>query len=262
MTTDERRRRASGRGVAAWVAAGLLCAWTASADVIVLRDGARVTTSGEWEVRGATVVFHDERGRLRSLQLAQVDLEASRRETARVREAARQRSHEEATAAETEPAAPRRPVLVLTDADVEHVRPDGPAHEDGGGDTDAAEEEATAAVVVTEWSQQADPDTGGVTLRGSVRNTSGDTVGSLRVLIELYDAEGTQLASTTAAVQPPALTPRASGRFQVRVPGVPDFDDARFHVDSVALATQEPQPAVVPQRAYESRQSAEEPDTP
>lgn len=260
MATDERRRRASGRGVAAWVAAGLLCAWTASADVIVLRDGARVTTSGEWEVRGATMVFHDERGRLRSLQLEQVDLEASRRETAR--EAARQRSHEEPAAAETEPAAPRRPVLVLTDADVEHVRPDGPAREVGGGDTDAAEEEEATAVVVTEWSRQADPDTGGVTLRGSVRNTSGDTVGSLRVLIELYDAEGTQLASTTAAVQPPALTPRAGGRFQVRVPGVPDFDDARFHVDSVALATQEPQPAVVPQRAYESRQSAEEPDTP
>lgn len=257
MATNERRRRASRRGVAAWVAAGLLCAWTASADVIVLRDGVRVATSGEWEVRGATVVFHDERGRLRSLQLEQVDLEASQRETARAREAARQRSHEGPAAAETEPATPRRPVLVLTDADVEHVRPDGRAREDGGGDADAAEEEAATAVVVTEWSQQVDPDTGGVTLRGSVRNTSGDTVGSLRVLIELYDAEGTQLASTTAAVQPPALTPRAGGRFQVRVPGVPDFDDARFHVDSVALTTEEPQPAVVPQRAYESRQDGD-----
>lgn len=68
-----------------------------------------------------------------------------------------------------------------------------------------------------------------------------------------------QLASTTAAVQPPALTPRASGRFQVRVPGVPDFDDARFHVDSAALATQQPQPAVVPGRARGTRQDAEEP---
>lgn len=258
MSVDERRRRASGRGIAAWVAAGLLYACTASADVIVLRDGARVTTSGGWEVRGATVVFHDERGRLRSLQLEQVDLDASRRETAR--EAARQQ-RQRAPAEYTEPAAPRRPVLVLTDDDVEHVRPDDPAPEDGDS-ADPAGEKAAAAVVVTEWSRQVDPDTGGVTLRGSVRNTSGDTVGSLRVLIELYDAEGTQLASTTAAVQPPALTPRASGRFQVRVPGVPDFEDARFHVDSVALATQEPRPAVVPQRAYESRQPAEEPDSP
>lgn len=259
MANSEGRKRARVGGIGVWVVAGLLSVAGAAADVIVLRDGVRVATSGPWEVRGATVVFHDERGRLRSLQLDQVDLAASRRETARARETAGQRRHEE-PAAETEPAAPRRPVLVLTDADVEHVSPDDPAR--GDGDADAAEDDAAAAVVVTEWNRQVDPDTGGVTLRGSVRNTSGDTVGSLQVLIELYDAEGTQLASVTAAVQPPALTPRASGRFQVRVPGVPDFDDARFHVDSVALATQEPQPAVVPQRAYESRQSAEEPDTP
>lgn len=260
MATHERQRRVGGRGLATWVAAGLLCACTASADVIVLRDGVRVSTSGQWEVRGPIVVFHDERGHLRSLQLEQVDLEASRRETERARQAARQRRQRAPEA--DEPAATRRPVLVLTDDDVEHVSPDDPAREGGGDDDSAEEEDEATAVVVTEWSQQADADTGGVTLRGSVRNTSGDTVGSLRVLIELYDAEGAQLASTTAAVQPPALTPRASGRFQIRVPGVPDFDDARFHVDSVALATQEPRPAAVPGRANESRPNAEEPDTP
>lgn len=252
MAIGEERKRVGARGLAAWVAAGFLSAWGASADVIVLRDGARVETSGAWEVRDATVVFRDENGRLRSLQLEQVDLAASRRATTRARREARPRRR----------AAREAPALVLTDADVEHVDPQAPAGDADGDDGDASAEQEAAAVVVTEWTQQVDPDTGGVTLRGSVRNTGGDTVGSLRVLVELYDAEGAQLASTTAAVQPPALTPRASGRFQVRIPGVRELTDARFHVDSVALTAQEPPPAVVPQRAYESRQDAENPNTP
>ncbi len=254
-----------GRGVpllaAPCLAAALLCGAAVYGDVLVLRDGSRVATAGPWEVREATVVFRDTANRLMSLQLAQVDLEASRRETARARrETARppRESSGDSVARSRPPA-----VFTLTDADVKHAAPESPRNEEAGATEETAEEpEASGPVVVTEWAKQVDPSTAGVTLRGSVRNTGADTVGGIRVTVELYDAEGAQVGTTTATVEPPALTPGASGRFQVRVLDVLDFEDARFQVDTVALVTQEQQPAVVPHQVYESRRRAGEPDSP
>lgn len=241
------------------LATALLFGVSAYADVLVLRDGSRVTTAGRWEVRETTVVFRDAGHRLLSLQLAQVDLEASRRETARAKSEAkpppRQSSGDRAP--QSRPAA----VFTLTDADVEHVPPQDLRNEEAGAtEGGAAEPEASGPLVVTEWAKQVDPAIPGVTLRGSVRNTGPDTVGGIRVTVELYDAEGVEVGSTTATVEPPALTPGASGRFQARAPDVLDFADARFQVEALALVTQEQQPAVVPHQVYESRRRAEQPD--
>jgi len=90
----------------------------ARADWLVLRDAGKVETRGPWQERGKLVVFTDGAGKLRSLRAAQVDLEASRAETAAA--AAR------AAAPSPSPAGRRAPVLVLTDEQVAHASPEEP----------------------------------------------------------------------------------------------------------------------------------------
>jgi glutaredoxin len=107
-------------------AAALLLALAAAAgaDVLVLRDGARVESRGAWQEKGRQVVFTDAGGKLCSLRLADVDLDASRAATAA---AAR-------PAAPAPPAAPtvdERPVVLALDADDLGI---GPAFEPDLGD--------------------------------------------------------------------------------------------------------------------------------
>jgi glutaredoxin len=118
----------------------------AGADWLVLRDGARVETRGEWEVKGKLVVFHNTGGKLASLRLSEVDLEASDAATAEAVEAAKR-----AAAREAEPEKPpekREPVLVLTDADVGHVDPDALA---AGPGTEGARTEPRVILYATSW---------------------------------------------------------------------------------------------------------------
>ncbi len=105
------RRRLAPAAVCAGLA--LLCPPPAPADWLVTREGHRIETDGSWKVKGRIVVYTDPGGTLSSLRLGEVDLEASE-------------------AASEEPAAPspaakkpakksverRKPVLVLTDADI------------------------------------------------------------------------------------------------------------------------------------------------
>ena len=65
--------------LAAILAAGP--ALPAKADWLVTREGARVETQGAWKVKGKLVVFHTSTGKLSSLRVAEVDLDASRRAT-------------------------------------------------------------------------------------------------------------------------------------------------------------------------------------
>jgi glutaredoxin len=91
------------------LAAALLTAAAAGADVIVLRDGSRVETRAGWQERGRQVVFTDLDGKLCALRLADVDLDASRAATAA---AARP-----AAPAATKPAAAPAVVLDLDEND-------------------------------------------------------------------------------------------------------------------------------------------------
>ena len=53
----------------------------AKADWLITREGARVETQGAWKVKGKLVVFETADGKLSSLRVADVDLDASRRAT-------------------------------------------------------------------------------------------------------------------------------------------------------------------------------------
>jgi glutaredoxin len=64
-----------------WLFAGVAIFWTVSpagADSLVLMDGTRLETRGEFKVKGRQVVFTDVQGRLKALPLAEVDIEASK----------------------------------------------------------------------------------------------------------------------------------------------------------------------------------------
>lgn len=89
------------------LAVALLSAGVLQADSLVLRDGSHIETRGPYEVQGRRVVFTDHRGQLSALRLEEVDLEASRKLA------------EAPPAAPTEPKTQPKPVLTLTNKDVE-----------------------------------------------------------------------------------------------------------------------------------------------
>lgn len=60
----------------------LLVAGDVGADILVTREGDRIETDGPWKVNGRQVVFTAANGRLSSMRLSQVDLEASEEATA------------------------------------------------------------------------------------------------------------------------------------------------------------------------------------
>ncbi len=239
------RRRGSlpgRRTLPALAAAGalaLLAAAPAGADWLVTRDGERIETKGEWQVKRALVVFHLPSGELASLKLADVDLEASREATAA---AARP-----ASAAAPAPKEAAKPVLVLTDADVAHVRPatasEASAEEAAESDEDSGEpgEEGEAAeaaperLVVTGWGEVDDPQVAGVTITGQVRNASADVTASTTVTVKLYDADGEILASAQARLTASTLTPGQTANFRAAFPSIFTYETVRFETDSVPL---------------------------
>ncbi len=119
---------------------GLLAfAPAAAADWLVTADGDRVETVGPWEVKGRQVVFRDAAGKLASLRLTEVDLEASRAATA---EASREPEPE--TVAEPEPK--KEVVLTLTD---DNLSRGGAA--DTEGDDQALGDTRELVIYTTSW---------------------------------------------------------------------------------------------------------------
>lgn len=227
-----RRKGIASLATALALAAGAVAA---RADWLVTKDGARVETQGPWTVKGKLVVFTERGGALASLRLAEVDLEASAAATATARAAAR---------AQPPVAAPRPPVLVLTDADVAHVEPPAAEAPEAGGDAAAA---GTAAgeespredrLVVTDWDELDDPRAEGTVLTGSLRNRSRDVVGSIRLRVNLHDAEGNALDAAEAALSASTLRPSQNATFRVAFPRTYVFSGVRFEADGLALRAQ------------------------
>lgn len=107
----------------------------ARADWLVTRDGKSIETKGAWTVSGKVVKFTSSAGVLSSLRVDEVDLDASRDETAR-------RNAPSAPPPPPKPAPAKKPVLVLTDADVGHVAP---------GTTSAAASRDPIVLYTTSW---------------------------------------------------------------------------------------------------------------
>ncbi len=91
----------------------LLASLPAQADWIVLGNGERIETQGAWRVEGKVVKFTHLNGTLAMLRTSEVDLEASRLAN---------QPPPPPLPPSAEPA--KKPVLVLTDADVSHREPE------------------------------------------------------------------------------------------------------------------------------------------
>ncbi len=202
-----------------------LAAPAAFGDVLVLEDGARLETRGPWEVRGAVVVFTDQRGTLTSIRSEEVDLEASR--------AATEGPPAEPPAEEEVP--PRRPALVLTDQDVP-AAPRAPAAAAG---SDAAEEGAEEAdgeppgLVVEEWEKIDPEDLGGVVVRGTLANRGEHVMSELRLGVRVFDHEGELLDEGEAFLTHSVLEGRGATSFRIPFEGVYDFARVEFDISGL-----------------------------
>lgn len=257
--TARARRSTAAAGVllASGLAAGLLwlgpAASPAGADRLVTHDGKTIATDGPWEVRGRLVVFTGEDGRLVSMRLSDVDLEASREATAAEAE---EREEVERQAVEPPPEAPpRAPVLVLTDRDFtrrppapatapgeeagagEGAEAEGDPAEDGEGAEGLAEapDAADPQLSVVAWDQRSHPDEQHVILVGTLRNDARTVAASVSLEVTLFDEQGETLASVPATLSQTALQPGGVTGFRVEIPDVYHFTGLRFTPSRVSL---------------------------
>jgi hypothetical protein len=215
----------------------------AAADWLVTKEGAKVETQGAWTVKGKLVVFKTPDGKLASLRVADVDLDASRNAT------------EEAVAAEAqaeaepEKAAPERKksVRVITDKD---VRQAGPAAAPGSPEAASAPGPTSGpGVVVDTWKQDRDSEDGHVVINGSLQNASGATAVDLQIQVMLYDESGSLMATSQAAIGAQALPPGEKVKFRADFPGYFSFATLKFEPQGRRLATRpadQPIPAAPP----------------
>lgn len=226
------------------VAAFLAISSPGAADWLVTREGGRVETQGPWTVKGKLVVFHTADGKLSSLRLADVDLDASRRAT------------EEAVAAQAQAAAEpekapegRKSVRVITDKDVKQAEPPAEQAEPAEDQTDAGEKPAAPAagsgIVVETWNQERHPDDDHVLINGTLLNTSSATAADLKVNVMIYDESGGLMATSQAALAASALSPGQKAAFRAEFPGYFSFGSIRFEAQSRPLNTR-PQDQPIP----------------
>lgn len=202
-------------------AALLAAAAPAGADWLVTTQGGKVETKGAWKVKGKLVVFTLPDGKLSSLRLNEVDLDASRRVT------------EEAVAAAAAALAappPERPKpkeakVILTDKDFQKATPPpAPAEETKEGE---AAPKGAGEVVVTSWERAQDPG-GHVVLTGSVRNDAPNDATGVAVTVLLYDETGKLLVSGDAVLSSTVLPAGQSGSFRAEFQDVYTFAAAKF----------------------------------
>ena len=203
-----------------------LVAGPLAADWLVLTDGTRLETKGDWEERGRLVVFTTTDGTLSSLRLDGVDLEASRRAT----EAANR------PPAPPEPPAeePQQAAFVLTDADVTHnLAPN--TEDDDTADASTTTGQQAERLVVTDWQEAPLADESGTRVTGSLRNVSSDAATRIRLTVLVYDADGELLATDNATLSSQALMPGQQARFQVEFGGIYAISALTFRPTTLPL---------------------------
>ena len=217
----------------------LTLARPATADWLVTIGGERIETDGPWQVNGNLVVFNLANGTLASLSAREVDLAASTVET----RAAAARANQTKVASKSV----RQAVLVLTDADVGHVNPDGAGgmessdavessdarqETDGQALVEEAVQKPGGQVVVTSWDRIISPDETGVMIVGSVVNQGKEIANGLTIEVEIYDESGDLIAARPGFATTSVLSPGDSANFRAPFPTIFSFREARFQIDS------------------------------
>lgn len=220
-------------------------AGSARADWLVTREGARVETRGAWTVKGKLVVFETAAGKLSSLRVAEVDLDASHRATEEAVAAQAQ-----AAAEPDKPAQRRKSVRVITDKDVRQAAPvpeaqpaTGPTGEETA--AEGGEEGAPAAgpasgpgLMVERWEQGKDPAKDHVVVTGTLQNASGTMAADVKLKVLIFNDAGILIASSQAALRAGALPPGQKTEFKADFPGYFSFATIKFEPQGRPLVTQ------------------------
>lgn len=203
------------------VAAALALAAAAAADWLVTKDGLRIATKGAWRRQGAVVVFTLPNGTLSSLKAAEIDFDASARETAA------------ATAPKPVKEPKKKPVLVLRDEDVAHVVPSVEAPPAPGQPAAPAKGDTagTSQVGVSKWHQENNDE--GLVVSGTVRNNDAKTAAAdVAVNVRVFDPDGKLLVSGPASLSATTLPPGGAATFTVTFPVSQKPASLKFDVSS------------------------------
>lgn len=216
-----RKRLGIVRGAALGLLALGAAVLPASADWLVTREGGRVETKGPWQVKGKLVVFtRAADSGLASLRLAEVDLDASTKATAEAKVKAE---------APPPPEPPKKKLAVLTDKDFKKPTPPG---DDGKAD-DGKPVASNGPVSVTSW-KRVDGDNG-VSVEGTLNNTTGSMIVNASVEVELYNEAGDKVGTSEALLTSTSVQPNGTVTFRANFPGVFSFSDAKFKPNGMPL---------------------------
>lgn len=229
----------SKRSAGAAVLAAAFLATPAAADWLVTRDGGRVETRGTWKVKGKQVIFTGADGRLASLRLGDVDLEASERATREAAEAAL-RAAEAPAAAPVEEKKEAR--WVLTEKDFQRAAP-RPAEGDKKEEAAGAEAGRKSPVVLQTWDRRDLPNRKGVEIVGTLRNTVNEVAADSGVTVRLFDEAGSLLATAEGSLPGPGIPPESTVEFRAAFPGVFTYADVKFDVRGFSLRVKAPSEA-------------------
>jgi hypothetical protein len=212
-----------------------LVAAAATADTLVMNDGACLETQGPWTVKGAIVVFTLPNGTLSSVRVREVDLDRSAEATAAARLEA------ERTTGESEPPPPKA-VYEITSETVSRASPEILAAEAASAAGEAAEGEAAEGeadegqhrlLEVLTWRQAERPD-GGSEILGELRNKTDSTVGQIAVRVLIYGG-GEILSQGYAFLDSPVLGRRGTTSFRMPLEDVYALDDVRFRLEGMEI---------------------------
>lgn len=240
-------RRLSAAPALTLLALLIFSAAPAGADWLVMSDGARIETDGPWTERGRLVVFTDPGGTLMSVRLAEVDMDASYRVTAEMKEAALRPP--------PLPPPPAPSIFSLTDDDVGHVDDDEYSQSsqaddevdadsgfgsdaDADADFDAGSESATTPLIgVVAWERDDNPAGDGLEVRATLENQGTDVAINIEVTVTLLDEDDSVLATAPGRIGTNGLMPGQTTEMIVDFPGIFDFAAVDFDIEQRALAT-------------------------
>jgi len=219
------------------IVAGILVAAGADAAVVVLKGG-RQLDAASVQRQGNYFIVRHANGRVESYPAAAVDLEATRAANA-------------APAAEPTPApalgphspffgaqaSPGKPVIVVTDDDVQHVEPPDESAPEG---EKAAKPPSEGQVVLIDYGKQR-LDDGSWEITATVINSGSSAVAGVTADVRLLDAEGKVIGSGTAAMDG-TLAPSQQGTVVARVtaPSEPIQIGFSFRWSAITPAPEQP----------------------
>ena len=208
-----------------------LAAAPAAADWLVMRDGSRVETRGEWKVKGPIVVFTLPNGTLSSIRLSEVDLDESAQATYEAENPPADEKQEEQEQEEEEEA-PKEAVIEITDADIKRAPVRRAAGEDGaagnGPGSSKEDVEINEPFELLTWNVT--PNARGLEMTGTLAYRGEEPiVEGLNVIVRLQTPEGYTLSETSASLRTRMLRTGAATSFRAVFTEV-DAEDYRVAV--------------------------------